>query len=125
MRLTDDKIIERMAEAKREIEEIEYIEENDAHGLSAEQRKRLSRVYDKMSRYHREIERRKPAPACLPPKKSPYNWQVGQNVDDPEYGKGVITKVEIDGGFVDRVQVNFANAGMKWLAPAYSDMRPV
>jgi DNA helicase-2/ATP-dependent DNA helicase PcrA len=46
-------------------------------------------------------------------------WRVGQNVIHPKFGAGVIVNAEGRGADA-RVQVNFRNAGLKWLALEYA-----
>ncbi|MEX0960725.1 MAG: DNA helicase II [Burkholderiales bacterium] len=48
-------------------------------------------------------------------------WRIGQNVSHPKFGSGVIIKAEGRGADA-RVQVNFRNAGMKWLALEYAKL---
>ncbi|AMC35692.1 UvrD-helicase domain-containing protein [Janthinobacterium sp. B9-8] len=45
---------------------------------------------------------------------------IGMNVAHPKFGKGVVTDHE--GGSSGNVQVNFAEAGSKWLAVAYAKL---
>jgi DNA helicase-2/ATP-dependent DNA helicase PcrA len=42
-------------------------------------------------------------------------FRIGQTVMHPKFGLGVIVNAE-GGGMDARVQVNFGNAGIKWLA---------
>ena len=48
-------------------------------------------------------------------------WRIGQSVSHPKFGSGVIVKAEGRGADA-RVQVNFRNAGMKWLALEYAKL---
>jgi DNA helicase-2/ATP-dependent DNA helicase PcrA len=48
-------------------------------------------------------------------------WRVGQNVVHPKFGAGVIVNAEGRGADA-RVQVNFRNAGLKWLALEYAKL---
>lgn len=48
-------------------------------------------------------------------------WRVGQNVVHPKFGAGVIVSSEGRGADA-RVQVNFRNAGLKWLALEYAKL---
>ena len=50
-------------------------------------------------------------------------WRVGQNVVHAKFGSGVIVGAEGRGADA-RVQVNFRDAGMKWLALAYAKLAP-
>jgi DNA helicase-2/ATP-dependent DNA helicase PcrA len=50
-------------------------------------------------------------------------WKVGQNVQHPKFGAGVIVGAEGSGADA-RVQVNFRKAGMKWLAVEYAKLTP-
>ncbi len=48
---------------------------------------------------------------------------LGSNVSHPKFGAGVVTDFE-GGGAHARVQVNFADAGSKWLVLAYANLSP-
>jgi DNA helicase-2/ATP-dependent DNA helicase PcrA len=48
-------------------------------------------------------------------------WRIGQNVVHPKFGAGVIVSSEGRGSDA-RVQVNFRNAGLKWLALEYAKL---
>mgnify|MGYP001444763450 CR=1 FL=1 len=50
--------------------------------------------------------------------------RIGQNVMHAKFGLGVIVNAE-GGGNDARVQVNFGNAGMKWLALSVAKLEPV
>jgi DNA helicase-2/ATP-dependent DNA helicase PcrA len=56
-----------------------------------------------------------------PPPAAP--WKVGQNVLHAKFGPGVIVNAEGRGADA-RVQVNFRNAGLKWLALEYAKLTP-
>ncbi len=49
--------------------------------------------------------------------------QLGQNVVHATYGSGVVTDIEGSGAHA-RVQVNFDDAGSKWLVLAYAKLQP-
>ncbi|MFP5374500.1 MAG: DNA helicase II [Gammaproteobacteria bacterium] len=49
--------------------------------------------------------------------------RLGQNVRHPSFGAGVVTDVEGSGAHA-RVQVNFDEAGSKWLVLAYANLQP-
>jgi DNA helicase-2/ATP-dependent DNA helicase PcrA len=53
----------------------------------------------------------------VPTSQSP--WRVGQSVSHPKFGSGVIVSAEGRGADA-RVQVNFREGGMKWLALEYA-----
>ncbi|MFN0038194.1 MAG: UvrD-helicase domain-containing protein [Burkholderiales bacterium] len=48
-------------------------------------------------------------------------WRIGQNVQHPKFGSGVIVGAEGRGADA-RVQVNFRSAGLKWLALEYAKL---
>jgi DNA helicase-2/ATP-dependent DNA helicase PcrA len=48
-------------------------------------------------------------------------WRIGQNVVHPKFGAGVIVNAEGRGADA-RVQVNFRDAGLKWLALDYAKL---
>ncbi len=48
-------------------------------------------------------------------------WKIGQSVLHPKFGPGVIVSAEGRGADA-RVQVNFRNAGLKWLALEYAKL---
>lgn len=50
-------------------------------------------------------------------------WRIGQNVVHAKFGTGVIVSAEGRGADA-RVQVNFRDAGMKWLALEYAKLVP-
>jgi DNA helicase-2/ATP-dependent DNA helicase PcrA len=58
------------------------------------------------------------APSLSPPSMVG-GFRIGQNVQHPKFGAGVIVKAEGRGADA-RVQVNFRNAGLKWLALEYA-----
>jgi DNA helicase-2/ATP-dependent DNA helicase PcrA len=50
-------------------------------------------------------------------------WRIGQSVKHAKFGLGVI--IDAEGGGTDaRVQVNFRDAGVKWLAIEYAKLQP-
>ncbi len=49
--------------------------------------------------------------------------RIGANVRHPSFGNGVVTDVEGTGNHA-RIQVNFDNAGSKWLVLAYANLLP-
>ena len=49
--------------------------------------------------------------------------RLGQNVAHPTFGTGVVTDIEGSGAHA-RVQVNFDDAGSKWLVLAYANLQP-
>ncbi|MBU3737213.1 MAG: DNA helicase II, partial [Methylobacterium sp.] len=66
------------------------------------------------------------ASAYAPPRSetSQYPWRIGQSVMHQKFGQGVV--VSYEGNADDlRVQVNFGNAGLKWLALEYARLEPV
>jgi DNA helicase-2/ATP-dependent DNA helicase PcrA len=52
-----------------------------------------------------------------------HGWRVGQNVSHAKFGAGVIVNCE-GRGHDARVQVNFRDGGMKWLALEYAKLSP-
>lgn len=52
-----------------------------------------------------------------------HGLSIGMNVEHPKFGKGVVTDYE--GGASGNVQVNFAEAGSKWLAVAYAKLKVI
>jgi len=46
-------------------------------------------------------------------------WRIGQSVVHPKFGAGVIVSAEGRGAEA-RVQVNFRDAGLKWLMLEYA-----
>ena len=50
--------------------------------------------------------------------------RLGQNVRHPKFGAGFVTDVEGSGAHA-RVQVNFDDAGSKWLVLAYANLTPL
>jgi DNA helicase-2/ATP-dependent DNA helicase PcrA len=48
-------------------------------------------------------------------------WRIGQSVVHPKFGAGVIVNAEGRGSDA-RVQVNFRDAGLKWLALDYAKL---
>jgi DNA helicase-2/ATP-dependent DNA helicase PcrA len=60
------------------------------------------------------------APQATPPAPT---WRVGQNVRHAKFGVGVIVDAEGRGNDA-RVQVNFRESGLKWLALEYAKLEP-
>jgi DNA helicase-2/ATP-dependent DNA helicase PcrA len=52
-----------------------------------------------------------------------HGWRVGQNVSHAKFGAGVIVNCE-GRGHDARVQVNFRDGGLKWLALEYAKLSP-
>ena len=50
-------------------------------------------------------------------------WRIGQSVRHAKFGLGIIIDAEGRGGDA-RVQVNFRDAGVKWLALEYAKLEP-
>jgi DNA helicase II / ATP-dependent DNA helicase PcrA len=50
-------------------------------------------------------------------------WRIGQSVTHPKFGSGIIVDAEGSGSDA-RVQVNFADAGVKWLALQFAKLVP-
>ena len=50
--------------------------------------------------------------------------KLGQRVSHASFGVGVVMDCEGNGAHA-RVQVNFENAGSKWLVLAYANLSPV
>jgi DNA helicase-2/ATP-dependent DNA helicase PcrA len=62
------------------------------------------------------------APASYPQATPPApGWRVGQSVRHAKFGLGVIVDAEGRGSDA-RVQVNFRDAGVKWLALEYAKL---
>jgi DNA helicase-2/ATP-dependent DNA helicase PcrA len=57
------------------------------------------------------------------PAQSGSGWRVGQSVVHPKFGAGVIVSAEGRGADA-RVQVNFRDSGLKWLALEYAKLTP-
>jgi DNA helicase-2/ATP-dependent DNA helicase PcrA len=56
--------------------------------------------------------------------KSAMPWKIGQSVDHKKFGNGVV--VSYEGSAEDmRVQVNFGNVGLKWLALEFAKLTPI
>ncbi|QPK61949.1 DNA helicase II [Methylomonas sp. LL1] len=51
-------------------------------------------------------------------------YRLGQNVRHEKFGEGVVLQTEGDGD-QERVQINFRNAGIKWLMLAYAKLETV
>ncbi len=56
--------------------------------------------------------------------RGPDGLKLGQNVAHPKFGEGVVLMYEGQGAQA-RVQVNFKNAGAKWLVMAYANLQAV
>jgi DNA helicase-2/ATP-dependent DNA helicase PcrA len=54
----------------------------------------------------------------------PVGLALGQRVRHPSFGEGTVLDYEGSGAHA-RVQVNFSNAGAKWLVVAYANLVPV
>jgi DNA helicase-2/ATP-dependent DNA helicase PcrA len=50
--------------------------------------------------------------------------KLGQRVAHPSFGEGVIVSAEGSGAHT-RLQVNFVEAGSKWLVAAYANLTPL
>ncbi|TSA51075.1 MAG: DNA helicase II, partial [Nitrosomonadales bacterium] len=61
--------------------------------------------------------------AASHPQQASAPWRIGQSVQHAKFGQGVILAYE--GGSDARVQVNFRDAGVKWLALEYAKLTPV
>ena len=55
---------------------------------------------------------------------APTGIQLGQSVMHPKFGEGIVLSYEGSGSSA-RVQVNFADAGSKWLVLAYANLQPL
>ncbi|MDQ3563877.1 MAG: DNA helicase II [Pseudomonadota bacterium] len=64
----------------------------------------------------------------MPPRvqRSEYDaaFRLGQRVVHAKFGEGIVLRIEGEGQY-SRVQVNFAQAGAKWLVASYAGLRPV
>jgi DNA helicase-2/ATP-dependent DNA helicase PcrA len=63
---------------------------------------------------------------ALPPRAAPAagaSWRIGQSVRHARFGLGVVVDAEGRGGDA-RVQVNFRDVGVKWLALEYAKLEP-
>ena len=61
--------------------------------------------------------------AMPPPTPAAPGWRIGQNVRHAKFGAGVIVGAEGRGSDA-RVQVNFRDVGVKWLALEYAKLEP-
>jgi DNA helicase-2/ATP-dependent DNA helicase PcrA len=64
-----------------------------------------------------------PAATALDDARAASGFELGQRVVHPKFGEGVVLNAEGQGGGA-RVQVNFADAGAKWLVVAYANLTP-
>ncbi|KAF1688693.1 DNA helicase II [Pseudoxanthomonas taiwanensis] len=64
-----------------------------------------------------------PPPRAAHPVLEPPPLKLGQGVIHPTFGRGVVTDYEGSGAHA-RVQVNFDEAGSKWLVLAFANLRP-
>ena len=62
--------------------------------------------------------------SARPVEVAPEGLRLGQPVAHPKFGEGVVLNYEGDGTHA-RVQVNFKDAGSKWLVLAYANLQPV
>jgi len=79
-----------------------------------------------LKRMNSRAEPKAAAPTYAPARSqsASYPWRVGQAVAHQKFGQGVV--VSYEGNADDlRVQVNFGNAGMKWLALEYAKLTSV
>jgi DNA helicase-2/ATP-dependent DNA helicase PcrA len=89
--------------------------------------RRVNRVVESPVTHHGSTGWRRPAggrgaPAAgIADPASP--WRVGQSVVHPKFGAGVIVSAEGRGADA-RVQVNFRDAGLKWLMLEYAKLAP-
>ena len=60
-------------------------------------------------------------PRAASPISTPSGWRIGQSVRHAKFGVGVIVDAE-GGGSDARVQVNFREAGVKWLSLEYAKL---
>ena len=65
-----------------------------------------------------------PRPAPASARGGPDELRLGQRVEHPTFGEGVVLMYEGQGSHA-RVQVNFEAAGSKWLVVAYANLLPV
>ncbi len=82
-------------------------------GLLKEIRPKATLNYASAQPAHTASARRAPVPDGL---------QLGQHVVHPKFGEGIILNYEGQGASA-RVQVNFSDAGTKWLVTAYANLR--
>ena len=77
----------------------------------------------------RRLERpwaREPAPGAAPEREwesARVGWRIGQSVKHAKFGLGIIIDAEGRGNDA-RVQVNFRDSGVKWLALEYAKLQP-
>jgi DNA helicase-2/ATP-dependent DNA helicase PcrA len=65
-----------------------------------------------------------PRPVARPIDDAPSGLRLGQQVSHAKFGEGVVLNYEGQGGHA-RVQVNFKNAGSKWLVVAYANLQTI
>jgi len=65
-----------------------------------------------------------PQPAIARSTSSALPWKIGQSVTHSKFGLGVVVSYEGNANDM-RVQVNFGNAGLKWLALEYAKLEKV
>ena len=115
-----------MTRAMRELY-LSYAESRRLHGVDN---------YGTPSRFLREIpapllEELRPRAQLSRPyagtglsRQAPAGFRLGQRVQHPHFGEGVILDCEGDGAHA-RLQVNFKSAGSKWLVVAYAELTPL
>ena len=64
---------------------------------------------------------RAPMPRSPAPREAGVGWRIGQSVRHAKFGLGIIVDAEGRGGDA-RVQVNFRDCGVKWLALEYANL---
>ena len=69
-------------------------------------------------------QREMPAAAPLQRSATTSGWRSGQAVTHPKFGEGMIVNLEGSGADA-RVQVNFRNTGVKWLALEYAKLTAI
>ncbi|MEX0900757.1 MAG: DNA helicase II [Gammaproteobacteria bacterium] len=67
---------------------------------------------------------RRPGAAPVAQRETPGGLKLGQRVRHSKFGEGVVLNFEGDGEHA-RVQVNFRDAGTKWLVLAYANLSPM
>ena len=71
-------------------------------------------------RPHGRRRRKRPHRGAALPRAAP-GWRIGQSVRHAKFGMGIIIDAEGRGADA-RVQVNFRDAGVKWLALEYAKL---